>query len=126
MEPGLFDEIKLLRYDDTVLREADGTVKFQDVASGYRSSFGIFALVDSNMAELFAKRRWSQEEIPVLRGPPINSPQTLRYFPASQGHSAGQHVDLALQDLVLLPRNFIEYIYHVGNSHDLHSKLILN
>ena len=30
---------------------------------------GILALVDSNMVKLFAKRRRSKEEIPVLRGP---------------------------------------------------------
>ena len=47
--------------------------------------------------------------------------ETLRYLRAVQGHSGGQHVDPALQDLVLLPRDFIKYIYNVGNSHDAHS-----
>ena len=30
--------------------------------------YASFALVNSNMAKFFAKRRWTQEEIPILRG----------------------------------------------------------
>ena len=32
-----------------------------------------------------------------------------------------KHIDPTLQDNVLLPSDFAEYIYHVGSSHDLHS-----
>ena len=43
------------------------------------------------------------------------------YFRAIQGQSGGTLVDLTLQDNVLLPDDFAEYIYHVGNAHDMHS-----
>ena len=42
--------IRLLRHDDTLPREDDGAVKFQDVAS----IFLFFALVNSNMAKFLA------------------------------------------------------------------------
>ena len=50
-----------------------------------------------------------------------NSPEHFLYLRAIQGHSGGLHVDPTLQDNVLLPGDFAEHIYHVGNSHDLHS-----
>ena len=43
------------------------------------------------------------------------------YFRAIQGHSGGNLVDPALQDTVLLPEDFTEYIYHVGNVSEIHS-----
>ena len=33
-------------------------------------------------------------------------------------------MDQALQDNVLLPSDFAEYIYHVGSSHDMHSIIL--
>ena len=76
VEPAKYDEscfevskkmIRLLRHDPSVLREEDGAVELRILAP---ASFKIvfFALVNSNMTELLAKRRWSQEEIPILRG----------------------------------------------------------
>ena len=47
------------------------------------------------------------------------------YFPAIQGHPGGALVDASLQENVLLPDDFAEHIYHVGNAHDMHS-MILN
>ena len=35
--------------------------------------------------------------------------------------SGGQKVDPTLQDNVMLPNNFVKYIYYVGCPHDLHS-----
>ena len=52
------------------------------------------------------------------------NPASLEHFlfiRAIQGHSGGALVDPTLQDNVLLPDDFIEYIYHVGNAHGLHS-----
>ena len=42
-------------------------------------------------------------------------------FRAIQGNSGGTLVDLTLQDNVLLPEDFVDYIYHIGNTHDMHS-----
>ena len=43
------------------------------------------------------------------------------YFKAIHGHSGGNLVDPALQDNVLLPENFTEFIYHVGTVSEIHS-----
>ena len=46
---------------------------------------------------------------------------TILYLRAVQGHSGGNQIDPALQDNVLLPSDFAEYICHVVRSHDTHS-----
>ena len=43
------------------------------------------------------------------------------YFRAIQGHSGGTLVDLTLQDNVLLPGDFEEYINHIGSAFEMHS-----
>ena len=43
------------------------------------------------------------------------------YFRAIQGHSGGDLVDPTLQDNVLLPDDFAQYICHIGNGIELHS-----
>ena len=44
-----------------------------------------------------------------------NSSKHFLYFRAIHGLSGGNLVDPALQDNVLLPEDFTEYIYHIGN-----------
>ena len=43
------------------------------------------------------------------------------YLRALQGHSGRNLIDPSLQDNVLIPDNFFEYIYHVGCYSNLHS-----
>ena len=50
-----------------------------------------------------------------------NYPHQFLYLRAIQGHS-GSTINTALQDNVLLPESFTEYIYHVGNETELWSK----
>ena len=45
------------------------------------------------------------------------------YFRAIQAHSGGNTVDIELQDHVLLPQGFTEYIYHVGNLSEMLSTI---
>ena len=52
-----------------------------------------------------------------------NSPEHVLYFRAIQAHSGGALVDPALQDNVLFPDDFIAHIFHVVNSHVLHTIL---
>ena len=102
--------IRLLRHDDTVPRDNDGTVKFRRPGINiWFITYVFFALVNSNMAKFLAKRRWNQEEIP-----------RFLYLRAIQGHDGGKHMDFTLQDNVLLPDDFAEHIYRAGSSHDLH------
>ena len=49
-----------------------------------------------------------------------NFSQKFLYLRAIQGHS-GSTINLALQDNVLLPEEFTEKIYHVGNGKELRS-----
>ena len=49
-----------------------------------------------------------------------NYPHQFQCLRAIQGHS-GSTINPALQDNVLLPEGFTEYIYHIGNGKDLRS-----
>ena len=50
-----------------------------------------------------------------------SSGQGILYLRALQGHSGRNHIDLSLQDNVLIPNHFFEYIYHIGCAVNLHS-----
>ena len=50
-----------------------------------------------------------------------NSSKHFVYLRAIHGHSGGTLVDPTMQDNVLLRNAFTEYIYHIGNAHDMHS-----
>ena len=47
--------------------------------------------------------------------------QEVLYLRALQGHSGRNPIDPALQDNVLIPNNFFEYIDHIGCAVSLHS-----
>ena len=49
------------------------------------------------------------------------SGQEILYLRALQGHSGCSLIDPALQDNVLTPNNFFDYIYHIGCAVNLHS-----
>ena len=49
------------------------------------------------------------------------SGQEVLYLRALQGHSGRDPIDLTLQDNVLIPNNFFEYIYHIGRAVNLQS-----
>ena len=48
------------------------------------------------------------------------SRQEILYLRALQGHSGRNAIDPTLQDNVLIPNNFFEYIYHNGCAINLH------
>ena len=50
-----------------------------------------------------------------------SSGKEILYLRALHGHSGRNHIDPSLQDNVLIPNNFFEYIYHIGCAVDLHS-----
>ena len=49
------------------------------------------------------------------------SGQEILYLRALQGHAGRNPIDPSLQDNVLLPNDFFEYIYHIGCAINLHS-----
>ena len=50
-----------------------------------------------------------------------SSGQEIIYFRALQGHSGRNTIDPTMQDNVLIPNNFFEYICHIGCAVSLHS-----
>ena len=50
-----------------------------------------------------------------------SSGQEILYLRALQGHSGRNPIDPSLQENVLIPDNFFEYIYHIGCAISLHS-----
>ena len=50
-----------------------------------------------------------------------SSGQEILYLRALQGHSGRNPIDPTLQDNVLIPNSFFEYIYHIGCAVILHS-----
>ena len=51
----------------------------------------------------------------------LTSGQEILYFRALQGHSGRNLFDPPLQDNVLIPNDFFEYICHIGCAINLHS-----
>ena len=112
--------IRLLRHDDSVNREEDGAVKFEDLASIFRSRIASSSHWSIRTWRSFLQRGGGiQRRFQYCVDP--NSLETFLYLRAIQGHSGGTHIDPALQDNVLLPDDFAEHIHHVGSSHDFHS-----
>ena len=71
------------------------------------------------MEEKDCRRRRQQEKISTLCCDP--SGQEILYLRALQGHSGRNSIDPSLQDNVLIPNNFFEYINHIGCAVNLHS-----
>ena len=49
------------------------------------------------------------------------SGQEILYLRALQGHSGRNSIDPSLQDNILIPNNFLEYVYLIGCAVNLHS-----
>ena len=112
--------IKLLRHDNSVHREEDGAVRFDDVASIVRSEIdGTSHWSMRAWISFLAKGGGQKKRFQYCLNP--NSSEHFLYFRAIQGHSGGTLVDPTLPNNVLLPDDFAEYICHVGNAHDMHS-----
>ena len=65
-----------------------------------------------------AKGGGNKERFQYCTGP---SGQEILYLRALQGHSGRNLIDPSLQDNVLIPNGFFEYIYHIGCAINLHS-----
>ena len=129
VEPGKFSQgcfevskfmIRLLRHDDTVHQEDDGAVRFDDLAEVFKSRFaGASHWSIEARISFLAKGGGPKKRFQYCLNP--NSSKHFLYLRATQGHSGGTLVDPTLQDNVLSPNDFADYIYHIGNAHDMHS-----
>ena len=112
--------IRLLRHDDTVHREDDGAVRFDDLAALSKAKFASASQWSIEAWDhLRGSRRRTEEKVSVLLEPKFF--KTYLVFQSDPGKSRGTPVDPALRDNVLLPNDFADYIYHIGNAHDMHS-----
>ena len=127
VEPGTYSHIAypvskqlstLLRQGD-LLREEDGAIEF-------------WRLKDCLRYEFENSRHWSDEMWKSrMAGGGGNkkrfqyctdpSGQEILYLRDLQGHSGRNPIDLSLQDNVLIPNGFFEYIFHFGCAINLHS-----
>ena len=113
--------IRLLRHIQSVLRGSDGAIHYSDIIDECRKKkyddASQWLLEDwiSTLAKGGGAKTRSQHCVNP------NSSSHFLYLRTIQGHSGGNAVDPALEDNVLLPKGFTEYIYHVGNANELNS-----
>ena len=112
--------IRSLRHDPSIPREGDGAVRFDDTMEEFKVEFdGTSQWPINDWITCLAKGGGPKKRFQCCLNP--YSSKHFLYFRAIQGHPAGNLVDLALQDNVLLPEDFTEYIYHVGNVSEIHA-----
>ena len=110
--------IHLLRHSQQVHREEDGA--------------GHFWRIKENLQNQFPQSvHWSDDRWKVCLaaggGAKIrfqyctDDPGIIIYFRALQGHSGRNLIDPSLQDNVLIPNGFFQYIFHIGCGFNLHS-----
>ena len=107
-----------LRHGD-LPREEDGAIEFWRLKDYLRNDF-------------VHSQHWSDEKwkSTMARGGGTkkrfqyctdSSGQEILYLRVVQGHSGRNPIDPSLQDNVLIPNDFFEYIYHIGCAINLHS-----
>ena len=112
--------IRLLRHDQPSPREGDGAVRFDDIMKNFKEKFdGASQWSINDWISFLAKGGGPKKRFQYCLKP--NSSRHFLYFRSIQGHSGGNLVDPELQDNVLLPEDFAEYIYHIGNTSEMHS-----
>ena len=112
---------RLLRHDQSVPRGSDGAIHYSDIMEECRKQKFDDASqwLLNDWISIVAKGGGAKKRFQYCLNP--YSSKHISYFRAIQGHSGDNAVDPALQDNVLLPKGFIEYIYHVGNASELNS-----
>ena len=107
--------IRLLRHDETIPREDDGAVRFDDLIEKFKVKFdGTSQWTVQAWINFLAKGGGKKRRFQYCLNP--DSYDNFLYLQAIQGHSEGNFVDPLLQDNVLLPDDFTEYIFHIGNA----------
>ena len=108
----------LLRHGE-LLREEDRAIEFWRLKDDLRNKFEYSQYWSDDVW----KRKMSggggnKKRFQYCTDP---SGQEILDFRALQSHSGRNRIDLSLQDYVLIPNNFFEYIYHIGCAVSLHS-----
>ena len=101
----------LLRHGQ-LLREEDGAIGFWRLKDHLRNEF--------EHSQYWSGQMWNSKNAgggghqKRFKYCTDSSGQEILYLRALQGHSGRHPIDPSLQDNVLIPDNFFEYIYHIG------------
>ena len=110
--------INLLRHG-SLPREDDGAIEFWRLKDYLRNEFERSQhWSDEKWKSTLAKGGGNKKIFQYCTDP---SGQEILYLRALQGHSGRNLMDPSLQDNVLIPNDFFEYIYHIGCAINLHS-----
>ena len=114
---------RLLRHDQTIARETDGAVKFDDMIEELKKKKKKFDALQWSIEDwisILARGGGQKKRIQCCLN--LDSSRHILCFRAIQGHSGLMlFIDLELQDHVLIPERFTEYIYRVGNVSEMSS-----
>ena len=110
--------IHLLRHSQKVHREENGAVHFWWIKENLQSPFPhSIHWSDDRWKVCLAARGGAKRRFQFC----TDDSRTIVYFRALQGHSGHNLIYLSLQDIVVNPSNFFQYIYHIGCAINLHS-----
>ena len=110
--------VHLLRHSQQVHREEDGAVHFWRIKEHLQSQFPqIPHWSDDRWKACLAAGGGAKRRFQYC----TDDSGTIVYFRALQGHSGRNLIDPSLQDNVVRPSNFFQYIYHIGCAFNLHS-----
>ena len=127
VEPGTYSHIAfpvskrlstLLRHGH-LPREEDGAIEFWRLKDDPRSEFGNSQYLSDGMRK--SKMAGGGGTKKRFQYCTDSSGQEILYLRALQGHSGRNPIDPSLQDNVLIPDIFSDYIYHIGCAINLHS-----
>ena len=108
----------LLRHGE-LLREEDGAIEFLRLKDDLRNKFEYSRYwSDDVWKSKMAGDRGNKKRFQYCTD---SSGQELLYLRALQGHPGRNPIDPSLQDNLLIPNNFLEYISHIGCAVSLHS-----
>ena len=108
----------LLRHGE-LTREEDGAIEFWRLKDDLQNKFEYSQYwSDDVWKSKMAGGGGNNKRFQYCTDP---SGQEILYLRALQGHSGRNPIDPSLQDNVLIPNNFFEYIYHIGCAVNLHS-----
>ena len=113
--------IHLLRHGKQVHRENDGAIEFRRIKDNLQTYFlHCHHWSDDKWKMSMAGGGGNKKRCQYC----TDSSGIIVYLRALQGHSGCNLVDPTLQDNVVIPSNFFQYIYHVGCALNLHSIII--
>ena len=110
--------INLLRHSQQMHREEDGAVHFWRIKENLQNPFPqSIHWSDNRWKACLAAGGGVKRRFQYC----TDDSGTIVYFLALQGHSGRNLIDPSLQDNVVIPSKFFQYIYHVGCAFNLHS-----